>query len=109
MTALQPSEAEFQQAIFDLLDLYRWKYVHFHDSRRSVGAGWPDLFCVHPRTGEIVVAELKRHNGRVSHAQADWIDVFLTAGIVVHVWRPEHLRNGAIARALKPRDLASIA
>lgn len=109
MTALQPSETEFQTAVLELADLRDWQYVHFFDSRRSVGAGWPDLFLIHRRTGQIVVAELKKHDGRVSPTQQRWIDLFALAGIRVHVWRPEHLTGGQIARALTPSDVARTA
>ncbi len=99
------TEAELQAAVLDLAKLRGWMCMHIHDSRRSAGAGWPDLFLLHPRTGQIVVAELKATNGRVSPAQRQWIDGFAAAGVTVHVWRPEHLRGGQIAAALTPSDM----
>jgi hypothetical protein len=99
------TEAQLQQAVIDVARFYGWLHYHTHDSRRSV-AGWPDLFLVHPRTGEIVVAELKATSGRVSHAQQEWIDAFAAAGVVVNVWRPSHLTGGQVARALTPSDVA---
>lgn len=108
MTGLQPSEAEFQAAVVDLATLRGWLLFHDFDSRRNT-AGWPDLFMIHPRTGELLVAELKTHKGRVSKRQQVWIDAFSAAGIVVHVWRPEHMRSGQIPRALIPSDLGRTA
>lgn len=98
------TEAELQAAVLDLAKLRGWLRYHTYDSRRSE-PGWPDLFLLHPRTGQIVVAELKAANGRVSRAQRQWIDGFAVAGITVHVWRPEHLRGGQIAAALTPSDM----
>lgn len=100
-----PSEAQFQQAVVDLALLRGWLVMHIHDSRRSTGNGWPDLFLLHPKTGQIVVAELKTSSGRVSHAQQDWIDAFAVAGITAHVWRPVHFTTGQIQRALTPTPL----
>jgi hypothetical protein len=97
------TEAQLQDAIRDLAKLRGWLFFHPYDSRRST-PGWPDLFLIHPRTGEIVVAELKSAKGRVSVAQQEWIDAFAAAGVVVHVWRPAHLTGGQIARALTPSD-----
>jgi hypothetical protein len=103
------TEAQLQDAIRDLAKIRGWLFFHPYDSRRST-PGWPDLFLVHPRTGEIVVAELKSTSGRVSHAQQEWIDAFATAGITVHVWRPSHLQSGQIVRALTPpgRPVAAV-
>lgn len=98
------TEAELQTTVLALAKLRGWLAMHIYDSRRSAGSGWPDLFLVHPRTGDILVAELKASKGRVSHAQQQWIDAFAAAGVVVHVWRPAHLTNGQIARALMPSD-----
>lgn len=98
------TEKELQAAVIEIARLRGWKHYHPFDSRRSV-PGWPDLFMIHPRTGEIVVAELKATKGRVSHAQQDWIDTFAVAGVVVHVWRPSDLTNGHVTRALTPSDV----
>lgn len=102
------TEKELQEAIVQLARLRGFMVFHPYDSRKST-PGWPDLFLLHPRTGEIVVAELKSTSGRVSHAQQEWIDAFAVAGTVVHVWRPAHLRNGQIASALTPNDVARTA
>lgn len=104
MTA--PSEAQFQRAVVDLAHLRGWLVMHIADSRRSLGAGWPDLFLVHQRTGQVVVAELKSPNGRVSPAQQEWIRAFAAAGTTVHVWRPAHFATGHIQQALTPADVA---
>lgn len=100
------TEAQLQDAIRDLAKLRGWLFFHPYDSRRST-PGWPDLFLVHPRTGQIVVAELKSASGRLSPAQQQWIAAFAAAGITVHVWRPEHLRD-EIPAALRPADVGAV-
>jgi hypothetical protein len=100
------TEAQLQDAIRELAQIRGWLFFHPYDSRRST-PGWPDLFLVHPRTGDVVVAELKSTSGRVSQAQQTWIDAFAAAGVVVNVWRPTHLTGGQIARALTPSDVRS--
>ena len=102
------TEAQLQDAIRDLAMIRGWLFFHPYDSRRST-PGWPDVFLLHPRTGEIVVAELKSATGKLSPSQREWIDAFATAGITVHVWRPEHLTGGQIARALTPTAQARTA
>lgn len=102
------SEKQLQEAIIQLARLRGFMVFHPYDSRRST-PGWPDVFLLHPRTGDVVVAELKSAVGKLTPAQWEWIAAFATAGITVHVWRPEHLTGGQIARALTPSDVARTA
>lgn len=106
MTA--PSEAQFQQSVVDLAQLRGWMVMHIADSRRGLGAGYPDLTFLHPRTGELLFAELKTSSGRVSHRQQEWIDALHRGGHVVHVWRPAHFTTGQIQRALTPTDVQAV-
>jgi hypothetical protein len=96
----RPTEAQFQAAVVELARMRHWLVMHIHDSRRSLGAGFPDLCLVNQRTGELLFAELKTHAGRVSQAQQKWIDALALGGHVVHVWRPSHMRSGQIVSAL---------
>ena len=83
-------------------DLCRWlrlRWYHTHDSRRS-NAGFPDLVIVGP--GEVIYAELKSERGRLSSAQAEWIEALNAAGTKAYVWRPSDMRE--ISQIL--RDLA---
>jgi hypothetical protein len=100
----EPTEAQFQAAVVELAHLRNWLVFHVHDSRRGLGAGFPDLVLLHERTGQLVYAELKTDKGRVSVAQQRWIDALYRGGHVVHVWRPQHLRSGQILRTLTPTD-----
>lgn len=98
------TESELQTAILQLAKLRGWLHFHDYDSRRNP-AGFPDLVLLHPRTGDLLFAELKTATGRVSQRQQRWIDALALGGHTAHVWRPSHLRNGQIARALTPGDV----
>ena len=69
---------------------------HTWNSRRSE-PGFPDEVIVLPRTGRLIVAELKSEKGRVSKNQQRWLDAFATIpGAEVFVWRPRDLLSGEI-------------
>lgn len=95
------TEAQFQRAVVDLAQRCGWRVMHIHDSRRGLGAGYPDLTLVHRATGALLFAELKSHKGTVSAEQQGWIDDLLTGGHTVHVWRPAHFTTGQIQNALR--------
>lgn len=80
------SEKAFQQAVIDLARLSGWRVFHVYDSRRSP-AGFPDLVLVRHET--MLCLELKTDVGRVTPAQATWLEAL---GAVQHVtaavWRP---------------------
>jgi hypothetical protein len=44
------------------------------------------------RDGRLVFAEIKNERGRVSKAQADWLDVLRLTAAEVYLWRPEDLQ-----------------
>ena len=81
--------------------------MHIHDSRRGLGAGYPDLTLLHRATGALLFAELKAANGRVSPQQQEWSDDFTKVGHAVHVWRSAHFATGVIQAALRPPRPAS--
>lgn len=81
-----PTEEQFQQQIITMAKLNGWRCYHTHDSRHSE-AGFPDLVMV--RKPRLIVAELKRQDGRLRPAQAEWMDLFRAVpGVEVHLWRP---------------------
>jgi hypothetical protein len=79
------SEKAWQAMVVQLAALTGWRTFHPYDSRRSA-AGWLDLVLV--RGPDLVFAELKTDRGRVTSAQAEWIDALRAAGQEVVVWRP---------------------
>ncbi len=64
------SEKEYMATIQQAAELYGWAQYHTYDSRRSI-AGFPDLVLVKPP--KVLFLEVKRENGRLSVAQADWL------------------------------------
>jgi hypothetical protein len=87
MTVAVPvqTERQFEAAVVEFAKLAGWRVYHPYDSRRSE-AGWPDLAMV--RAGRLVLAELKSEKGRLSEAQAEWIEELRLAPIEMCVWRP---------------------
>ena len=74
------TEKQFQRAVVELATLCRWSVYHTHDSRRSA-PGFPDLVLA--RRGVVRFVELKTTRGKLSKAQAEWLDA--TGG---ECWRP---------------------
>lgn len=95
------TEAQLLQAVRDLARLRGWKTYHTHRSDRSE-PGFPDLVCVHPRTGQLLVAELKTERGLPTTEQTAWLGALRLAGLDVFLWRPSDLRSGSILAALTP-------
>ena len=93
------TERDLQAAIVELARTIGWMVYHPYDSRRST-PGYPDLTMVHPRTGAILFAELKTETGKVTDEQDQWLRALAVRGLAF-VWRPEHLTDGSIARALQ--------
>jgi hypothetical protein len=81
------SEKAFLAQVVQLAKLRNWLCYHTHDSRHSA-RGFPDLVLVRPRTGGLLVAELKTDGGRLTPEQSAWLDAFAAAGVAAHVWRP---------------------
>lgn len=74
--------------MIDAAHLYGWRVHHNYDSRKSTGAGFPDLVLVQRDQKRIIYAELKTERGRLSRQQAEWRDDLLAAGQQWYLWRP---------------------
>lgn len=103
-----PSEAEFLKAVLALARLRGWVCLHVRPARTNKGwrtplqgdgVGFPDLLCVRPNTGSLLVAELKSDRGRLTPEQQVWLDAFHAAGVEAHIWRPKAWK--LIERALE--------
>lgn len=91
----QQTERELQEAVTTLARMLGYSVAHFNDSRRQVrprvfvgdrdAKGWPDLVLCR---GRLIIAELKREDGKLTTAQRQWIDALSLAGAEVCVWRP---------------------
>ena len=88
------TEREFQRIVVDLAKLFRWRYYHTYDSRRS-NPGFPDLVLVRER---ILYRELKTDKGKLTFEQRQWLEYLTGAGADAKVWRPADLDD--IAREL---------
>lgn len=95
---LTVSEADFQGAVIDLAILRGWRCVHYRPALRSPQwhgqtrrystplqghPGAPDLILA--RGGRVILAELKRQQGRVSPEQRLWLAAL---GSHARLWRP---------------------
>lgn len=93
-TAHLITEKALQNAIVEAAHRLGWWTHHHYDARRST-PGFPDLVLI--RDGQIIFAELKREDGKVSAHQARVLELLEGCGLEVHVWRPSHL-DDVIAR-----------
>jgi hypothetical protein len=102
---VQPlTEREFTRMVLELAKLRGWRSAHFRPARtvkgwrtavQGDGAGWPDLFCL--RRAELLAAELKVGNGRLSPQQNGWLAALRAAGVPCFVWYP---RDWAVIEAV---------
>ena len=87
MAQLKIKEKQFQAGIVILAEYLKWKVFHTYDSRRSIGAGFPDL--VMARHDRLIFAELKTATGRLSKKQKEWGATLDQTEAEYYVWRPE--------------------
>jgi hypothetical protein len=92
-------ERDFATQVEHLLDLFGWTWKHDEPALRQSGTwatafrgarGFPDYVAT--RDGRLVFAEIKNERGRISKAQADWLDVLRLTAAEVYLWRPEDLQ-----------------
>src|SRR5258708_35137386 len=91
------TETELDRNIRRLCRDLGLRCYHTHDSRRSP-AGFPDLVIVGPNG--VIYAELKTTTGKLRPEQTGWRDDLIAAGQTWHLWRPDGLADGTIARTL---------
>lgn len=99
--APRPSELECEATILQAARAAGWRCHSERPAMNARGnwstpikgdAGFPDLVLIHPRRRLMIVAELKRWPNDIEHEQTVWRDMFLAAGITVHLWWvPEQL------------------
>jgi hypothetical protein len=106
------TEARLQAAVIDLAHLFGYRIAHFRPARTADGGwrtavqgdgeGFPDCFMV--RAGRAIAAELKSERGRLTPAQAAWLEAMAAAGVEVYVWRPSHWRSGQVEAVLSKSE-----
>lgn len=93
------TERQLQEHVVALAKQLGWMVYHTYDSRRSQ-PGFPDLVLVR---GVVLYRELKAVNGVLSPEQKAWLQCLRVAGADAGVWRPWHLLDGTVERALRGR------
>jgi len=97
-------EKEFQKHVLTLAEERGWTYrYHSYFSDRSE-RGFPDVMLLRPERGEMIFAELKTMNGRLSPMQEDWLGALRACAgdnVRVFFWRPCCWNSGEIAAALQ--------
>ena len=76
----------------DLLERVR-RLFHVYDSRKAIGAGFPDCVLTHPQQRRVIFAELKRPGQNPTPQQEAWLAALHAAGCEVAVWRPADLEE----------------
>lgn len=91
------TEDELQEALIAAAWASGWLIHHDRPALKADGSyttaieghpGFPDLVLVHRRNPEVIVAELKGDDGRVTSTQRHWLDRFHAAGILTRLWTP---------------------
>lgn len=89
------SEAEFTSQVMAIAKLHGWRAMHIRPARTAKGwrtpvqgdgAGFPDLFAVHPKRGVMLFAELKVGRNKPTPEQAAWLDDLRETDAIVRVW-----------------------
>ncbi len=99
MTLPPMTEDQLQAQVLEFARGMGWLAYHTRDSRRSE-RGFPDLVLVHPFSGALLFAELKRDGEHPTAEQRRWLRALALRG-AAFVWTPAHWRTGDVARALR--------
>jgi VRR-NUC domain len=106
--ALQRAWRDFELAVMELLDLYRWRWVHFRPARTVRGwrtayegaSGFPDIVAV--KNGQVLFVELKSGTGRLEPDQVIWaVELGMAPGVEHCVLTPDDLASGRIEAVLR--------
>ena len=106
-------EAQLQDAVIQLLHLFRFRVAYFGAARtkdgwvtpvRADGKGWPDIVAVLPgftTPGRVLYVELKADKGTLSPEQHQWLEMLSACPGEVYLWRPQNLQDDTITRILR--------
>ena len=93
------TETELQNQVIKTAQTHGHLVFHSTDTRRDVGAGFPDLVIVgNHRT---IFVELKSATGNRTTDQTNWYYRLLAVGEHITLWRPKDLENGQVEAVLK--------
>ena len=75
------NEIQFQGRLNKAANSRDWRVQRNHDSRKSVGRGYPDLHLA--RRGDTLLWEVKMPDGVISGPQKEWFYQFMTPEYVM--------------------------
>jgi hypothetical protein len=91
-------EAEFVSKIRTAAAMHGWLIYHPPPNVptqsgyvREIGAGFPDLTLVHPKSGRLIFAELKSDGAKPTESQERWLAALRLTEALVDVWYPADL------------------
>lgn len=86
------SEKQFSQRVVDAAHRFNWLVYRTWNSIHSP-KGFPDLCMV--RLSRVIFAELKREKGKVTPAQAQWLEALgnVDYHIETYLWRPSQFEE----------------
>ena len=85
-------ERDFQREVIEVARSFGWTDFHVLRSDLSkMRPGFPDLFLIRPPN--IVWAELKAKNGKLSDAQKDMCEMLKESGQNIYVWHAENEKD----------------
>jgi hypothetical protein len=76
------TQSPYQETLIQTLEIFGWRWMHVRpvfDAKAkrwltpTTAKGWPDLSCVHPRSGVALFAEAKGAKGKPTPEQLDWL------------------------------------
>jgi hypothetical protein len=97
----EQKESDFLGAVQDLADSLGWLWIHIDPAlndrgywrtpiRGPLGAGWPDLFLLHPGKRRMIYAELKARYRKTTPQQDEVLGYLGDFGFVeTYVWWPK--------------------
>jgi hypothetical protein len=93
------TESVILAAVLALCEEHDVLAYHSADSRRDVGAGFPDLVLAGTR--RTLFVELKSPYGALRPEQTDWRYRLVACGELWELWRPADLESGHAERTIK--------
>jgi hypothetical protein len=104
------SEAHYQAWIIERAEERGW-VLQFHVRRAQVKGRWltntsspgvPDLWLLRPSTGQLLVLEVKAHDGRPSPEQLQWVaSLQLVPGVEAYIVAPADAEH-VLAKLARP-------
>jgi hypothetical protein len=92
------SEAGFQRWVINTAHIFGWKVAHFRPAMnqrgkwmtpvQADGAGFPDCVLANSRQRRLIIAELKREDGKLSDKQKEWLDTLTNCNVETYCWKP---------------------